>query len=66
MKVLLRVNIKVIMFFSFSEELLFEFVLSFGEMLCVLKMLTPEFVHEIDVPLKKILQHDANNLFESN
>jgi hypothetical protein len=58
-EVLLGIDIKIIMFFSFSKELLFEFVLALGKVLSVLEVLASEFVHEVDVFLEKVFYHDG-------
>ena len=59
MEVLLGIDIKIIMFFSFSKELLFEFILALGKILSVLEVLTSEFVHEVNVFLEKVFYHDG-------
>jgi len=57
MKILLRIYIKVIMFFTFSKKLLLHFILSLIQIFWILKMLRPQLIKSFDIFLKKILRH---------
>jgi hypothetical protein len=57
MKVLLRIDVKIVVLFAFAKKLLFKFVLSFWEVFSVLKVFTSQLIHEIYIFLEEILYH---------
>lgn len=57
MKVLLRIEVEIIVLFAFVKEFLLHPVLPTGEVLLDFELLSPQVVHELDVPLKEILGH---------
>ncbi len=57
MEVFLRVEIEVIMFFSFIEKLLFHSILASLQIFSYFELLSSQIVHEVNVSLKKVFGH---------